>query len=141
MLIDATDNLSNGPLSPSVIRPSELQIMIGELELILRKEFPQYTLVLSLAELYCNIPMVKFMFLGNMLGVHIPLFVQHHTRKALDLYHLQTKPAPYHINKELIEDQSKDNHKIDKSYTQLQPKHDILALSYSTYILLDHVEI
>ena len=44
------DNLSNGLLSPSVIRPGELQVMIGELELILRKEFPQYTLALSLAE-------------------------------------------------------------------------------------------
>ena len=51
VLIDAIDNLSNGLLSPSVIRPHELQIMIGELELILRKEFPQYTLALSLAEL------------------------------------------------------------------------------------------
>ena len=56
VLIDAIDNLSNGLLAPSVIRPGELQIMIGELELILRKEFPQYTLALSLAELYYNIP-------------------------------------------------------------------------------------
>ena len=113
VLIDAIDNLSNGLLSPSVIRPGELQIMIGELESILTKEFPQYTLALSLAELYYNIPMVKFMFLGNMLGVHIPLFVQHHTQKALDLYHLQTIPMPYHINQELIEDQSKGNHEMD----------------------------
>ena len=36
VLIDAIDNLSNGLLSPSVIRPGELQIMIGELELVLR---------------------------------------------------------------------------------------------------------
>ena len=35
---------------------------------------------------------------------------------------------PYHINQELIEDQSKG-------------KHDLLAMSYSTYIPLDHVEI
>ena len=54
------------------------------------------------------------MFLGNMLGVHIPLFVQHHTQKALDLYHLQTVPVPYHINQELIEDQSKGNHEMDQ---------------------------
>ena len=81
------------------------------------------------------------MFLGNMLGVHIPLFVQHHTQKALDLYHLQTVPVPYHINQELIEDQSKGNHEMDQSYTQLQPKHDLFAMSYSTYIPLDHVEI
>ena len=47
VLIDAIDNLSNGLLSPSVIRPGELQIMIRELELIMRKEFPQYTLALS----------------------------------------------------------------------------------------------
>ena len=140
VLIDAIDNLSNGLLSPSVIRPGELQIMIGELELILRKEFPQYTLALSLAELYYNIPMIKFMFLGNMLGVHIPLFVQHHIQKVLDWYHLQTVPVPYHINQELIEDQSKGNHKMDQSYTQLQPKHDLLAMSYSTYIPLNHVE-
>ena len=132
VLIDAIDNLSNGVLSPSVIRSGELQIMIGELELILRKEFPQYTLALSLAELYYNIPMVKFMFLGNMSGVHITLFVQHHTQKALNLYHLQTVPVPYHINQELIEDQSKGNHEMDQSYTQLQPKHDLLAMSYST---------
>ena len=141
VLIDAIDNLSNGLLSPSIIRPGELQIMIGELELILRKEFPQYTLALSLAELYYNIPMIKFMFPGNMLGVHIPLFVQHHTQKALDLYHLQTVPVPYHINQELTADQSKGNHEMDQSYTQLQPKHDLLAMSYSTYIPLDHVEI
>ena len=32
VLIDAIDNLSNGLLSPSVIRLGELQIMIGELE-------------------------------------------------------------------------------------------------------------
>ena len=108
--LDAIDNLSNGLLSPSVIRLGELQIMIEELEFILRKEFPQYTLALSLAELYYNIPMVKFMFLGNVLGVHIPLFVQHHTQKAFDLYHLQTGPVPYHINQKLIEDQSKGNH-------------------------------
>ena len=81
------------------------------------------------------------MFLGNMLGVHIPLFVQHHTQKALDLYHLQTVPVPYHINQELIEDQSRGNHEMDQSYTQLQPKHDLLTMSYSTYIPLDHVEI
>ena len=141
MLIDAIDNLSNGLLSPSVIRPGELQIMIGELELILRKEFPQYTLALSLAELYYNIPMVKFMFLKNMLGVHIPLFVQHHTQKALDLYHLKTIPVPYHINQELIEDQSNGNPEMDQSYTRLQPKPDLLAKSYSTYIPLEHVEI
>ena len=98
VLIDVTDNLSNGLLSPSVIRPGELQIMIGELELILRKEFPQYTSALSLAELYYSIPMVKFMFLGNMLGVYTPLFVQHHTQKTLDLCHLQTVPVSYHIN-------------------------------------------
>ena len=36
-----------------------MQIMIGELELILRKEFPQYTLALSLAELYYTIPMIN----------------------------------------------------------------------------------
>ena len=77
MLIDAIDNLSNGLLSPSVIRPGELQIMIGELELILRKEFPQYTLALSLAKLYYNIPMVKVMFLGNMLGVHLSHRIKH----------------------------------------------------------------
>ena len=141
VLIDAIDNLSNGLLSPSVIRPGELQIMIGELELILRKEFPLYTLALSLAELYYNILLVKFLFLGNMLGVHISLFVQHHTQKALDLYHLQTVSVPYHINQELIEDQSKGNHELDQSYLQLQPKHDLLAMSYSTYIPLDHVEI
>ena len=128
VLIDAIDNISNGSLSPSVIRPGELQIMIGELELILRKEFPQYTLALSLAELYYNIPMIKFMFLGNMLGVHIPLFAQHHTQKALDLYHLQTVPVPYHINQELIEDQNKGNHEMDQSYTQLQPKHDLTVI-------------
>ena len=58
VLIDTIDNLSNGLLSSSVIRPGELQIMIGELELILRKEFPQYTLAPSLAELYYNIPKV-----------------------------------------------------------------------------------
>ena len=76
VLIDAIDNPSNGLLSPSVIRLGELQIMIGELELIL-KEFPQYTLALSLAELYSNIPMVKFMFLGNMLGVHMWHHIAH----------------------------------------------------------------
>ena len=107
--------------------------MIGELELILRKEFPQYTLALSLAELYYNIPMIKFMFLGNVLGVHIPLFVQHHTQKALDLYNLQTVPVPYHINQELIEDQSKGNHEMDQPYTQLQPKHDLLAIYFYIY--------
>ena len=48
---------------------------------------------------------------------------------------------PYHINQELIEDQSKGNHEMDQSYTQFQPKHDLLAMSYSTYIPLDHVEI
>ena len=48
VLIDAIDNLSNGLLSPSVIRPGELQIMIGELELILRKEFPQYILAYTI---------------------------------------------------------------------------------------------
>ena len=131
MLIDAIDNLSNGLLSPSVIRPGELQIMIGELELILRKQFPQYTLALRLAELYYNISMVKFMFLGNMLGVHILLY---NIQKALDLHHLQTVQVPYHVNQELMEDQSKGNHELDQSYTQLQPKHDLLAMSYSTYI-------
>ena len=141
VLVDAIDNLSNGLLSPSVIRPGELQIIIGQLELILRKEFPQYTLALSLAELYYNIPVVKFMFLGNMLGMHIPLFAQHHPQKALDLYHLQIVPVPYHISQKLIEDQSKGYHEMDQSYTQLQPKHDLLAMSYSTYIPLDHVEI
>ena len=130
VLIDAIDNLSNGLLSQNVIRPGELQIMIGELELVLRKEFPQYMLALSLAELYYNKSMIKFMFLGNMLGVHIPLFVQHHTQKALDLYHLQTVPVPYLINQELIEDQSKDNHEMDQAFSQLQPKHDLLVLSY-----------
>ena len=57
------------------------------------------------------------MFLRNMLGVYIPLFVQHHTQKALDLHHLQTVPVPYHINQELIEDQSKGNHEMDQSHT------------------------
>lgn len=94
-LIDVIDQLSNGLLSPSVIRPRILQERIMQVDIDLRNHFAQYTLALSVAEMYYNIPMVKFMFLKDMLGVQIPLFLQHHTQQALNLYSLRTDPIPH----------------------------------------------
>ena len=133
-LIDAIDQLSNGLLSPSVIRPGLLQELIMQVDIELRNNFPQYTLALSVAEMYYNIPMVKFMFLKDMLGVQIPLFLQHNTQQALNLYSLRTVPVPYHINKEISDG-------TETSYTWLHPKHNMLAMSYSTYIALDMIQI
>ena len=60
-----------------------------------------------------------------------PLFVKHYTQQALSLYNLRTVPVPYHINARLSENME------PSSYTWLHHKHQLLAMSYSTYVPLD----
>ena len=132
MFINAIDDLSNGNLSPAVIRPGILQSFISQVENDIRNYFPEYTLALNVAETYYNLPIVRFAFQNNMLAIQIPLFVQHHTQQALNLYNLRTVPVPYHINENIFQD---DDGK-PSSYTWLHPKHQMLAMSYSTYIAL-----
>ena len=138
-LTAAIDDLSNGQLSPSVIKPGLLQDLISQVESKINNQFPQYTLALSIAEMYYNIPVVKFMSMHNMLGIQIPLWMQQHLQTPLNLYAIRTVPVPYHINSELSN--SQDNTNTQQSYTWLHPKHELIALSYSTYIPLDKVQI
>ena len=79
------------------------------------------------------------MSFNNMLGIQIPLWMQMHLQTALNLYAIRTVPVPYHINSEISE--SQDNSNTQHSYTWLHPKHELIALSYSTYIPLDKVQI
>ena len=79
------------------------------------------------------------MSFNNMLGIQIPLWMQMHLQTALNLYTIRTVHVPYHINSEISNPQ--DNTNTQKSYTWLHPKHELIALSYTTYILLDKVQI
>ena len=52
VLLDALDNLSNGLLSHSVIRPGLLQSFFRQVELDLKVHYPEYELVLDKVEHY-----------------------------------------------------------------------------------------
>ena len=126
-LTNAVDDLSNGQLSPPVIKPGLLQELISQVETELKSQFPQYKLALSIVEMYYNIPVVKFMSFNNMLGIQIPLWMQMHLQTALNLYAIRTVPVPYHINSEISDSQDKFN--TQHSYMWLYPKHELIALS------------
>ena len=63
--------------------------------------------------------------------IQIPLFEKQYTQQALSHYNLRTVPVPYHINARLSENME------PSSYTWRHPKHQLPAMSYSTYIPLD----
>ena len=135
-LIDALDTLSSGFLAPSVIQPGILADLINQVDQELRTTFPQYTMALSVPELYYNVPLVRHTFANDMLGVQIPLFVQHHTQKPLNLYSVQTVPVPFHVNQDIMKPDSNEH-----GYTWLKPQHELLAMTYSTYVPLDMIEL
>ena len=60
VLLDALDNLSNGLLSHSVIRPGPLQNFLMQLDLDLKVHYPEYELVLDKVEHYYNLPLINF---------------------------------------------------------------------------------
>ena len=131
VLLDAPDNLSNGLLSHSVIRPGILQNFLWQVELNLKVHYPDYELVSDKVEHYYNLPAINFKYDNDILPIQIPLFVKHYTQHALYLYNLRAVPVPYHINARLSENMD------PSSYTWLHPKHQLIAMSYSTYVPID----
>ena len=103
VLLDALDNLSNGLLLHSVIRPGLLQNFLMQVELDLKVHYPEYELVLDKVEHYYNLPLINFKYDNDFLAIQIPLFVKHYTQQALSLYNLRTEPVPYDINARLSE--------------------------------------
>ena len=134
VLLDALDNLSNGLLSHSVIRPGLLQSFLRQVELDFKVHYPEYELLLDKVEHYYNLLLINFKY-DDFLAIQIPLFVKHYTQQALSFYNIRTVPVPYHINAKFSEDME------PSSYTWLHPKHQLLPMSYSTYVLLDTANI
>ena len=58
VLLDALDNLSNGLLCHSVIRPRLLQNFLKQVELDFTVHYPEYELVLDRVEHYYNLPLI-----------------------------------------------------------------------------------
>ena len=79
VLLDALDNLSNGLLSHTVIRPGLLQNFLMQVELDLKVHYPEYELVLDKVEHYYNLPLINFKYNHDILAIQIPLFVKLYT--------------------------------------------------------------
>ena len=131
-LMDAMDNLSNGLVSHKLIEPKDFQRMITKVDENVKKNYPEYTLLMKEVQQYYDLPLTRFTSHENKLIIQIPMYIQHYTQTPLQLYNLKTIPVPYNINQQL-----KATKLEQHPYTQLHPKHPLLALGHSTYISLE----
>ena len=135
-LLDALDNLSNGLLSHSVIAPDVLSDLIVHVKEELSEKYTEYELVIDQVHEYYNLPFVSFDYQGGMLGIQIPLFIKLKVQEPLYLYNIRSIPVPYHMNKDLI-----DEDESEFTYTYVAPSTELLAMSSDTYINLEKTQL
>ena len=118
--------LLKGYLPISLLLPSKLHEVLGEVKNAFQMKNRHYDLVLKWLYLYYHMKLVTFGIDENRyLIIQFPVFVQPYTQQQLILYQIETVPV-------LIIDQNEQA----QSYTQLRMGKPYIALNSETYILL-----
>ena len=115
----------------SVLPPSKLSEILGEVKNALKITNRDYDLVLKCLYLYYDMKLLTFgTDEDRNLIMQFPVFVQPYTQQQLILYQIETFPVP-------IVDQNKQA----QSYTQLKIDKPYIALNSETYISLRSQEL
>ena len=109
MLAKVIRILSKGYLPFTMLPPSKLNEMLGELIKAIQITNPDYDIVINRLHLYYMMLVTFGIDENRNLMVQFPVFVQSYTQQQLTLYKIETVPVP-------IVDQNKQAH----SYTHLQ---------------------
>ena len=122
--------LSNGYLPISLLPPSKLQEILGEVKKAIQIKNPDYDIVIKGLHLFYDMKLVTFgIDEVRKLIVQFPVFVQPYTQQLI-LYQIETVPVP-------VIDQNKQAH----SYTHKQIDRLYIALNSEMYILLRQQEL
>ena len=124
--------LATGRLPQGLMDKDQLESYLQHVMDQLKDHYPDYELVTSNVEDYYKMPIITSTYLESMITIQIPLLVKLRTQKPLFLYKVKTVPMPYHMNKELM-----DPTESDKTYTQVIPNSELIALNDDTAINLD----
>ena len=127
--MDRLDTLSSGLLSHTIIPPGKLAELLGHVKMKLIEHFKEYELAMTEIHQNYDLPWVSYRYTDGMLILQIPIYVKCYQQQTLELFSPQTVPVPYHPNRK----SSDENH----AYTWLKLGHDMLAMSSSTYLVLN----
>ena len=134
-LMDSLDSLSNGLLSHKLIAPNDLHNLIEKVKGEITASYPEYTLVMDEVQEYYDFPLTRFRYAeGNLLVVQLPMFVRHYAQVPMQVFGLQTVKVPLNVNQPL-------NKSDQAAFTQLQPKHQVLAMSATIYVAMEKVQL
>ena len=123
--------LAKGNLPTTLITPSKLQEILGEVTKSLQQTNPDYALVLDRLHLYYDMQLVTFGIDMEMnLVIQFPVFIQPYIQKPLILYQLETVPVPI-----------LDTNMEAQSYTHLHVNKPYIALNTETYITFTQQEL
>ena len=126
MYSNAIRILSKGYLPISLLTPSKLERILGEVKIATAKSNKDYDLVLTRLYLYYDMKLVTFGIISKRnLIIQFPVFVQPYTQERLTMYQIETVPVP-------ILDKNEQAH----SYTQLKIDKPYIALNTEMYITL-----
>ena len=115
----------------SLITPSKLREILGNVKTAIRKTNPDYDLVIDRLHLYYDMQLVTFgINKDKNLIAQFPVFIQPYTQQPLTLYEIETVPVP-------IIDQ---NTQV-QSYMHLQITKPYIALNSETYISIRQQEL
>ena len=87
--LDTLDNLSNNQLSHSVIPPKEMSNLIVHVNGVLKTQYQNYELVVSMVHDYYNLPFSTFACQGNTLMVHISFYIKPINQESLHMYEIK----------------------------------------------------
>ena len=111
--------LAKGYLPISLLPPSKLQDILGEVKKAIHITNPNYDIVIKISHLYYDMKSVTFGIDENRnLIFQFPVFVKPYTQQPLIQYQIKTVPVP-------IIDQNKQSN----SYTHLQIDRPYIPLS------------
>ena len=126
-------NFSNSRLPQGLVDKDQLESYLQHvMDQLKDHHYPDYELVTSNVEDYYKMPIITSTYLESMITIQIPLLVKLRTQKPLFLYKVKMVPMPYHMNKDLM-----DPTESDKTYTQVIPNSELIALNEDTAINLD----
>ena len=129
--VSAIRILAKGYLPATLITPSKLQEILGEVRKSLQQTNADNDLVLDRLHLYYNMQLVTFGIDREMnLVIQFLVFIQPYIQKPLTLYQLETVPVP------ILETNTEA-----QSYTHLHVNKPYIALNSETYIALTQQEL
>ena len=115
----------------SLITPLKLKEILSEVRIAIRKNNPDYDLVIKRLHLYYDMKLVTFgSDKDRNLIIQFPVFIQPYSQQPLVLYQIEIVLVP-------IIDQNKQAH----SYTHLQIDRPYIALNSETYITIMQLEL